>query len=71
VTQHITTEKKIEITPMGMYLTLALPIGGMKVEEFYGRSQNTLNIIKSFYHGERNEILKMGYQSSAKCHSTY
>ncbi|KAJ8439043.1 hypothetical protein Cgig2_014463 [Carnegiea gigantea] len=37
VTLYVTTEKKIEITPMNVHLTLTLPIGGRKVEEFYGK----------------------------------
>ncbi|KAJ8427896.1 hypothetical protein Cgig2_008514 [Carnegiea gigantea] len=36
MTLYITNEKKIEITPMNVHLTLALPIGGRKLEEFYG-----------------------------------
>ena len=34
---YISPEKRNEITPMDVHLTLALPIGGMKVEEFYGK----------------------------------
>ncbi|KAJ8444771.1 hypothetical protein Cgig2_011733 [Carnegiea gigantea] len=35
VTLYISLDKKIEITPMDVHITLALPIGGRKVEEFY------------------------------------
>ncbi|KAJ8437509.1 hypothetical protein Cgig2_007486 [Carnegiea gigantea] len=35
VTLYISPDKKIEITPIDVHLTLALPIGGRKVEEFY------------------------------------
>ena len=37
VTLQITTEKKIQITPMDIHLTLALLISGRKVEEFYDK----------------------------------
>ncbi|KAJ8425006.1 hypothetical protein Cgig2_025385 [Carnegiea gigantea] len=37
VTLYISADKKIEITLMNVHLTLALPIGGRKVEEFYGK----------------------------------
>ncbi|KAJ8429650.1 hypothetical protein Cgig2_001646 [Carnegiea gigantea] len=37
VTLYISPDKKIEITLMGVHITLALPIGGKKVEEFYGK----------------------------------
>ncbi|KAJ8428128.1 LOW QUALITY PROTEIN: hypothetical protein Cgig2_011492 [Carnegiea gigantea] len=37
VTLYISPEKRIGITPMDVYLTLTLPIGGRKVEEFYGK----------------------------------
>ncbi|KAJ8428421.1 hypothetical protein Cgig2_010404 [Carnegiea gigantea] len=37
VTLYISPDKKIKITPMDVHITLALPIGGKKVEEFYGR----------------------------------
>jgi len=37
VALHIVADKKIEISPMDLHLTLALPIGGRKVEEFYGK----------------------------------
>ncbi|KAJ8429061.1 hypothetical protein Cgig2_025050 [Carnegiea gigantea] len=37
VTLYMFADKKIEITPMDVHLTLALPIGGRKVEEFYGK----------------------------------
>ena len=37
VTLYISKEKRIEITPMDVHITLALPIGGKKVEEFYGK----------------------------------
>ncbi|KAJ8425720.1 hypothetical protein Cgig2_015868 [Carnegiea gigantea] len=36
VTLYISQEKRIKITPMDVHVTLALPIGGKKVEEFYG-----------------------------------
>ncbi|KAJ8430115.1 hypothetical protein Cgig2_007088 [Carnegiea gigantea] len=35
VTLYISLDKRIEITPMDVHITLALPIGGWKVEEFY------------------------------------
>ncbi|KAJ8431951.1 hypothetical protein Cgig2_000010 [Carnegiea gigantea] len=35
ITLYISPDKRIEITPMDVHLTLALPIGGRKVEEFY------------------------------------
>ncbi|KAJ8426429.1 hypothetical protein Cgig2_021036 [Carnegiea gigantea] len=35
VTLYISPDKRIEITPMDVHITLALPIGGRKVEEFY------------------------------------
>ena len=35
VTLYISPDKRIEITPMDVHLTLALPIGGKKVEDFY------------------------------------
>ena len=35
VTLYISKHKRIEITPMDMHITLALPIGGKKVEEYY------------------------------------
>ena len=35
VTLHISPDKRIEITPMDVHLTLAFPIGGRKVEELY------------------------------------
>jgi len=71
ITLYISVHKKIEITPMDVYLTLALLIDGRKVEEFYGKNQNTLNTMKSSHHGERSRIGKMGPQSSAKRHNTY
>jgi len=37
VTLYISPDKKIEITPMDVHITLALPIGGRKIEEFYGK----------------------------------
>ncbi|KAJ8423683.1 hypothetical protein Cgig2_027720 [Carnegiea gigantea] len=40
VTLYISPDKRIEITPMDVmdvHLTLALPISGKKVEEFYGK----------------------------------
>ena len=37
VTLYISSDKKIEMTPMDVHLTLALPIDGRKVEEFYGK----------------------------------
>ncbi|KAJ8442154.1 hypothetical protein Cgig2_015495 [Carnegiea gigantea] len=37
VTLYISPDKRIEITPMDVHITLALPIGGRKVEEFYGK----------------------------------
>ena len=37
VTLYISPDKRIEITTMDVHLTLALPIGGRKVEEFYGK----------------------------------
>ena len=36
VSLYISPDKRIEITPMDVHLT-ALPIGGRKVEEFYGK----------------------------------
>ena len=39
MTLYITTKNKIEITPIDVHLILALPIGGRKVEEFYGKKQ--------------------------------
>jgi len=48
MTLYITNEKKIEITPIDVHLTLALPIGGRKVEEFYG---------KKLKDPEHNEVL--------------
>ncbi|KAJ8432295.1 hypothetical protein Cgig2_024300 [Carnegiea gigantea] len=36
VTLYISRDKRIEITLIDVHLTLALPIGGRKVEEFYG-----------------------------------
>ena len=35
VTLYISPGKRIEITPMDVHSTLALPIGGRKVEKFY------------------------------------
>ncbi|KAJ8426314.1 hypothetical protein Cgig2_011985 [Carnegiea gigantea] len=32
---YISPDKRIEITPMDVHITLPLPIGGRKVEEFY------------------------------------
>ncbi|KAJ8435697.1 hypothetical protein Cgig2_027287 [Carnegiea gigantea] len=46
VTLCISPDKKIEITPMDMHLTLALPIGGRKVEEFYKKAQRMPNTMK-------------------------
>ncbi|KAJ8430659.1 hypothetical protein Cgig2_000252 [Carnegiea gigantea] len=37
VTLCISQDKRIEITPMDVHITLALPIDGKKVEEFYGK----------------------------------
>ncbi|KAJ8436172.1 hypothetical protein Cgig2_002743 [Carnegiea gigantea] len=37
VTLYISPDKRIEITPMDVHITLALPIGGSKVEGFYGK----------------------------------
>ncbi|KAJ8422055.1 hypothetical protein Cgig2_024515 [Carnegiea gigantea] len=37
VTLYVSPDKRIEITPMDVHITLALPIGGRKVEEFYGK----------------------------------
>ncbi|KAJ8446930.1 hypothetical protein Cgig2_016472 [Carnegiea gigantea] len=37
VTLYISPDKRIKITPMDVHITLALPIGGKKVEEFYGK----------------------------------
>ncbi|KAJ8426023.1 hypothetical protein Cgig2_015845 [Carnegiea gigantea] len=37
VTLYISPDKRIGMTPMDVHLTLALPIGGRKVEEFYGK----------------------------------
>ncbi|KAJ8421747.1 hypothetical protein Cgig2_028802 [Carnegiea gigantea] len=37
VTLYISPDKRIEIISMDVHLALALPIGGRKVEEFYGR----------------------------------
>ncbi|KAJ8444137.1 hypothetical protein Cgig2_029912 [Carnegiea gigantea] len=37
ITLYISPDKRIEITPMDVHLILALPIGGKKVEEFYGK----------------------------------
>jgi len=37
VTLYISPDKRIEIIPMDVHITLALPIGGRKVEEFYGK----------------------------------
>ena len=37
VTLYISKHKRIEITPMDVNITLALPIGGKKVEEYYGK----------------------------------
>ncbi|KAJ8426967.1 hypothetical protein Cgig2_015220 [Carnegiea gigantea] len=37
VTLYISLDKRIEITPMDVHLTLALLISGRKVEEFYGK----------------------------------
>ncbi|KAJ8423696.1 hypothetical protein Cgig2_003380 [Carnegiea gigantea] len=37
VTLYISPDKLIEIIPMDVHITLALPIGGRKVEEFYGK----------------------------------
>ena len=36
VSLYISQYKRIEITPMDVHITLALPIGGKKVEEYYG-----------------------------------
>ena len=44
----VTTEKKIEITPMDVHLTLALLMSRRKVEEFYGKKPKD---------PEHNEIL--------------
>ena len=38
VTLYISPDKRIEIIPMDVHITLALPIGGRKVEEFYGKN---------------------------------
>ncbi|KAJ8423773.1 hypothetical protein Cgig2_034197 [Carnegiea gigantea] len=37
VTLYISLNKMIEIAPMDVHITLVLPIGGRKVEEFYGK----------------------------------
>ncbi|KAJ8424544.1 hypothetical protein Cgig2_010844 [Carnegiea gigantea] len=37
VTLYISPDKRIEITPMDVHITLALSIGGKKVEELYGK----------------------------------
>ncbi|KAJ8421482.1 hypothetical protein Cgig2_010240 [Carnegiea gigantea] len=37
VTLYISPDKRIEITPMDVHIALTLPIGGRKVEEFYGK----------------------------------
>ena len=42
LTLYITNEKKIETTPIDGHLILALPIGGIKVEEFYGKRPKDL-----------------------------
>ncbi|KAJ8435804.1 hypothetical protein Cgig2_024787 [Carnegiea gigantea] len=34
---YISLDKRIEITPMDVHITLALPISGRKVEEFYSK----------------------------------
>jgi len=47
VTPYITSEKKIEIIPMAVNLTLALPIEG-RLKSFIARSQKTTNAMNSF-----------------------
>ncbi|KAJ8421586.1 hypothetical protein Cgig2_025465 [Carnegiea gigantea] len=37
ITLYISQDKRIEITPMDVHLTLAQPIGRRKIEEFYGK----------------------------------
>ncbi|KAJ8420987.1 hypothetical protein Cgig2_027107 [Carnegiea gigantea] len=69
---YISPGKKIDITPMDVHLTLGLPIGGRKVEEFYGEKPKKMpNTMKYLLHGEKSGICKMGPLSSAKCHNTY
>jgi len=36
---YISADKKIQIPPIDVHLTLALPIGGRKVKEFYGKKE--------------------------------
>ena len=38
VTLYISLDKRIMTTPMDVHLTFAFPIGGRKVEEFYGKN---------------------------------
>ncbi|KAJ8431673.1 hypothetical protein Cgig2_001719 [Carnegiea gigantea] len=37
ITLYISQDKRIEITPMDAHIIFTLPIGGKKVEEFYGK----------------------------------
>ena len=60
VSLYISPDKRIEITPMDVHFTLALPISGRKVEESYGQSQKMPNTMKYLIHGERTGICKMG-----------
>ncbi|KAJ8421877.1 hypothetical protein Cgig2_021416 [Carnegiea gigantea] len=43
VTLYISPDKRIKITPMDVHITLALPIGGKKVEKFYVYSHHDDN----------------------------
>ncbi|KAJ8435794.1 hypothetical protein Cgig2_024777 [Carnegiea gigantea] len=43
VTLYISPDKRIEITPMDVRFTLALPIIGRKVEEFYTKKSKDAN----------------------------
>ncbi|KAJ8432431.1 hypothetical protein Cgig2_016061 [Carnegiea gigantea] len=68
---YITSDRRIEITPMDVHLMLAHQLMEERWKSFIARSQKALNIMQSFQYGEKNEILKKGHQSSVKCHSRY
>ncbi|KAJ8442693.1 hypothetical protein Cgig2_001786 [Carnegiea gigantea] len=53
---YISADKKIENTPMDVHLTYALPIGAMKVEEFYGKKTKDAkhNEVRSAWRKEWN-----------------
>ncbi|KAJ8435326.1 hypothetical protein Cgig2_022927 [Carnegiea gigantea] len=60
VTLYISPDKRIEITPMDMHITLALPLVEGKLRSFIRKSPKMPNTIKFLMHGEKTGIYKMG-----------